>query len=131
MKESRPVDEEFAIRLMLTYRDSKMTELGVAQACMEAAGVWGLSVRELHDRLVLLNPTSVDEELVVEAKKFIARVDAHEAEVALARRAEGSPWGSMLEDAQDPNYGRVCGRCLSPMRAGSVWVHKCPKANRL
>jgi hypothetical protein len=33
------------------------------------------------------------------------------------------PWGSLPNDAQDPNYGRICIICSKPVRAGERYGH--------
>lgn len=34
-------------------------------------------------------------------------------------------WGTVEGDANDPNYGRACGVCLAPIRAGGRYAHEC------
>ena len=102
MKKPRLVDEAFALRLMLRYRDGKLTDLGLVQACMEEAGVWSLpSTRDLRDRLVAIDPSAVEEQVVKDADAFLVRVAAHVAAKERARE-------------RDPNTTDVYGNPLVP-----------------
>jgi hypothetical protein len=85
MKKRRLVDEAFALRLMLQFRDGKVTDLGLAQACMVEADVWSLSIRELRDRLVGIDLAAANEQVVKDADAFLARVAAREAAKARDR----------------------------------------------
>lgn len=40
---------------------------------------------------------------------------------------ENAPWGTRAGDSSDPNYGRACGLCGAPIRAGERYAHECPK----
>lgn len=39
-----------------------------------------------------------------------------------------APWGSLASDADDPNRGRECLCCRSPIRAGLRYMHECPRS---
>lgn len=35
------------------------------------------------------------------------------------------PWGEAPSDDKDSNYGRMCGLCMTPVRAGRRYTHSC------
>lgn len=74
-----------------------------------------------NDRSLLFNAIS---QLVGETSQAIIQ----ERDLYRLQATLWAPWGSLPEDAQDPNNGRGCGRCFAPIRRGCRYVHKCHPA---
>jgi hypothetical protein len=63
-------------------------------------------------------------------------LDRHEAAEVMAEVERlmllalvNAPWGSLATDHSDPNFGRACLLCRSPIRAGLRYMHECPRVS--
>lgn len=58
-----------------------------------------------------------------EARVHRAAIQSHSVAVAETAHAAGDDWGARPGDRTDPNYGRRCGICMEPVRAGMKQEH--------
>lgn len=58
-----------------------------------------------------------------EARVHRAAIQSHSSAVAETDHTAGDDWGTRPSDRTDPNYGRRCGICMEPVRAGMKQEH--------